>query len=60
MLSTTRAATALSLESPHRLETPQDLSVLRSECGFRPPQSYRYLSPLDPAVLHTAVDRRRQ
>lgn len=53
------AATALSLEAPRRLDIPQELDVLRSAGGFRPPQSYRYLSPLDPAVLHTAVGRRR-
>lgn len=51
------AATALSIESPRRLDTPHELSALRAETGFRPPQSYRYLSPLDPAVLHSVVSR---
>ncbi|WP_410633816.1 hypothetical protein [Amycolatopsis sp. cmx-4-83] len=49
------AATALTIGTPLRLDTPHGLAALRAETGFRPPQSYRYLSPLDPEALHAAV-----
>ncbi|MEU5260717.1 ASCH domain-containing protein [Amycolatopsis sp. NPDC021455] len=45
-------ATALIISSPQRLAEPPDLATMRAETGFRPPQSYRYLTPVDPQVLH--------
>lgn len=48
-------ATALLIESPERLADPPNLASLRAETGFRPPQSYRYLTPVDPPVLHLAA-----
>jgi predicted transcriptional regulator len=45
-------ATALIISSPQRLAEPPDLATMRAETGFRPPQSYRYLTAVDPQVLH--------
>ena len=51
------AATALTITAPERLLHPHTLASLREETGFRPPQSYRYLTALDPEALHAAVGR---
>ncbi|RSN24153.1 hypothetical protein DMC63_06250 [Streptomyces sp. WAC 05977] len=48
-------ATAISISAPERLAAPHTLAALRAATGFRPPQSYRYLSELDPEVLHEAA-----
>lgn len=48
-------ATALTVAQPKRLPSPATLNELRTETGFRPPQSYRYLADDDPQVLHNVV-----
>lgn len=48
-------ATALSLTDAVRLPSPHTLASLREQAGFRPPQSYRYLTGLDPVELHRAA-----
>lgn len=44
------SACLLVLEGASRIE-PVTLDALRSAAPFRPPQSYRYVSPGDPAVI---------
>ncbi|GAB3490215.1 hypothetical protein GCM10027521_35500 [Amycolatopsis cihanbeyliensis] len=51
----TTLATALTITEPQRLLEPPSLAALRTTSTFRPPQSYRYLTNLDPAVLHHAL-----
>ena len=50
-------ATAIAIGTPERLAAPHTLATLRAATGFRPPQSYRYLSELDPDILHKATAR---
>lgn len=50
-------ATAIAISAPERLAVPHTLAALRAATGFRPPQSYRYLSELDPDILHKAAAR---
>lgn len=45
-------ATALVVALPARLPRPATLDELRRLSGFRPPQSYRYLTDDDPQILH--------
>lgn len=51
-LTGTDTATALSLRDVTRLPSPFSLSRLRQAGAFQPPQSFRYLSPDDPDMLH--------
>ncbi|MEV5650508.1 hypothetical protein AB0L57_19845 [Nocardia sp. NPDC052254] len=44
-------ATALSIAAPRALPEPLTLNWLRTHASFRPPQSYRYIAPTDPAPL---------
>lgn len=54
-LAASGTATALSVTDPRRLATAPTLTTLRQQSGFRPPQSYRYLSEIDPPELHSAA-----
>ncbi|MFD4945937.1 ASCH domain-containing protein [Streptomyces sp. NPDC058409] len=40
-------ASGLTLEAPVTFETPVPLTALRASGAFHPPQSYRYLRPVD-------------
>jgi predicted transcriptional regulator len=51
-----RAATAITITDPERLTHPHALATVRAETGFRPPQSYRYLTAVDPEALRAAVN----
>jgi len=51
-----KAATAVTIVDPERLTRPHALAALREETGFRPPQSYRYLTAVDPEVLRAAIN----
>lgn len=48
-------ATALTLTNAVRIPIPHTLASLREQAGFRPPQSYRYLTEFDPVELHRAA-----
>ena len=55
-LSGVSAAVLLLLQNPQRLNKPISLEELRSDVDrFRPPQSYRYVAPGDPALLRELV-----
>ncbi|MFD9735734.1 hypothetical protein [Umezawaea sp. NPDC059074] len=45
-------ATAVVVGNATRLVDAHTLAYLRSQTGFHPPQSFRYLSSKDPEVLH--------
>ncbi|MBX6752064.1 MAG: ASCH domain-containing protein [Micromonosporaceae bacterium] len=45
----------LHLDSVNRLDRPLHLEGLRRHGDFRPPQSFRYVSPSDPRILHDLV-----
>jgi len=50
------SAVLLLLQNPQRLDEPISLEALRSDVDhFRPPQSYRYVAPGDPAPLRELV-----
>lgn len=49
--------TALTLEHAHRLDTAYPLATLRRANGFCPPQSYRFVSPADPAPIRELADK---
>ncbi|WNV87649.1 hypothetical protein [Umezawaea sp. Da 62-37] len=50
-LSGLAMATALTLRDAQPLKAPLPLRDLRRDGLFQPPQSFRYLSPADPAAL---------
>lgn len=50
-----RPAHLLVLDSVQRLSVPIPLQRLQEETSFRPPQSFRYLAPSDPARVHELV-----
>ena len=54
-LSGLDTATALTLSDARSLSVPLPLRDLRRDGLFQPPQSFRYLSPTDPAARYTAA-----
>ncbi|WP_181320382.1 ASCH domain-containing protein [Saccharothrix carnea] len=50
------AATCLSITNPRTLDEPLKLADLRAQADFQPPQSYRYLAPHDPDMLHSLTE----
>jgi predicted transcriptional regulator len=48
-------ATAVVVDNATRLQDVHTLAYLRSQTGFHPPQSFRYLSSKDPEVLHNLI-----
>ena len=48
-------ACLLLLEDVSSLEDPISLQDLREDCDFWPPQSYRYVSALDPASVRSLI-----